>query len=206
MEIILEDVYELHSRKGSKIKLDVNPGIYYLMGSNGSGKTTTLLQIKEFCIKNKYKYLHYNNLSDGGNNMIGLAINSGHGELAASMMCSSEGQQIRNVIFNYAPAIGQLSRKETNKPIFLLLDAFDSGLDIPGCYWLVEAFKLFTDNSPNLYIFVTFNNYAMIENIQNYSNSHIINVRNGKEEIIKSYKRFSSIITKMGSKINNDKI
>ena len=87
------DYYEndLHKPYNLTIK---EPGIYYIVGPNGSGKTSLLHQLKDYGEKNGYEILSYSDTADGrGNSISKLAYHNQFSDVA-NLMMSSEGESI----------------------------------------------------------------------------------------------------------------
>lgn len=117
-----------------------------LIGPNGSGKTTTLRQIKsvfnqdrEFPnikeneeIKDKYNVYYYENKYEEKHRDSELLLNKEYDKFA-SLYDNSEGQRMYNYLMFVVPKLGQMvtkTIKENKKGILLLIDGLDSGLSL----------------------------------------------------------------------------
>lgn len=92
---------------------NINPGYTCLVGPNGSGKTTLLKQIRIFCEKNsdKYEYMHYDNLHDGGFRAAGNYVNMNRVSTAATLLSSSEGEGILINLGSFAGKCGEAAKR-----------------------------------------------------------------------------------------------
>ena len=117
-----------------------------LIGPNGSGKTTTLRQIKsvfnqdkEFPnikeneeIKDKYNVYYYENKYEEKHRDSELLLNKEYNKFAL-LYDSSEGQRMYNYLMFVVPKLGQMvtkTIKENKRGILLLIDGLDSGLSL----------------------------------------------------------------------------
>lgn len=147
--------------------------ITVLVGCNGSGKSTTLTQIKEQLIKNNEAYFAFDNVSRGGNNLYGGLIEGWHSggiDALGSLVCSSEGEKIyQNIEIIARDRLGQAIKKaidSESKELFLLWDAVDSGSSIDNIIQLKDFFRLIIKdqkerNNVDVYIIVSANSYEM---------------------------------------------
>lgn len=109
------------------------PGVTVLVGCNGSGKTTLLR-----CLKERLKddentiVVTFDNLSDGGQTAISRANLYGNTKEFATLMTSSEGEQIICNIGRAAGTLGKIIREnaDNKKDLFVLFDAIDSGMSV----------------------------------------------------------------------------
>ena len=203
MEIKLSDWYGLHKPKNKSITFNFKPGVNFITGCNGSGKSTTIRQIYEFCKDNDISVLKIDNLLEG-RFLLDEALQKGDYDCLAVGAMSSEGQKIRLLINQNAKKIGEFHHKSTASNSIILFDAIDSGLDIPGCNMLKDFFDLICKHQPFAYIILSFNNYAMIDDIDTRKNYYLHNVQTGEMINISSYEEYKKLITSMGKKINND--
>ena len=77
-----------------KDKFTIEPNLTVLVGSNGSGKTTMITSIKHQLEENNIKFIYFDNLSQGGGTAISAAGFRGDNNLMASLLISSEGENI----------------------------------------------------------------------------------------------------------------
>ena len=153
----------LYRRKNIEIK----PGLTILVGCNGCGKTTLLQSLESKVRHAEIPYIKYNNLTDGGTNATSAAMFHGDMGLAATMMCSSEGERISINLANTAKKIGKMIRELKNKEnsqMFIFIDAADSGLSIDNIEDVKEYLfrpALEFAEGVELYIIVSANDYTM---------------------------------------------
>ena len=121
------DNYVLYYRKN----ITINPGLTILTGCNGTGKTTLLNKIKYKLEHEGVPVYSYNNIQDGGSHSISNAGFYGDYGFLASLLCSSEGEQINHNICQSASKIGAFVKKNQNSPeLWILFDAIDIGYSI----------------------------------------------------------------------------
>lgn len=152
-----------------RINVTLKPGITVLVGCNGAGKTTFLKQLKRKLEKEKTPFLLYDNLKDGGSNAINKAGFFEDFSFIATAIQSSEGENINMNVGNFAREVGNYVYKKlkpTDKVMFLLVDAVDSGMSIDHIYDLKENFFRFVSedlkkSGVDLYVVVSANSYEM---------------------------------------------
>ncbi len=128
---IIRDWYDSGEKIYNKSSVEIKDGLTVLCGCNGCGKTTLLHQIKNALTKENIPFLHFNNLLYGGNNSVSESLFRGEMDFVAQAVCSSEGENINMNIGKFAGKMGAFVRKnQTEKEIFFLMDAVDSGLSI----------------------------------------------------------------------------
>jgi len=160
---VQRDPYEKGKRIFEKSSVSVNPGITVLVGCNGAGKTTMLRQIEEQLENEEEPFVSFDNKTEGGQRaMDSFGFFKQFAELA-TMVCSSEGEQIMIVLGKQAKKVGELSRNNQDRNIFVLLDAVDSGFSIDNiCALKKYLFDLAIKNHPkDVYIICTANSYEM---------------------------------------------
>ena len=162
--------YDNCDRLYSKKKYQFKPGVTVLVGCNGTGKTTLLNMVKEHTRKTKVPCIMYDNLHDGGHTAKSAALFHRQFEMAATLMCSSEGEQISMNVANMASKIGAFVRQHRGKPeMWILFDAIDSGLSVDN---IVEVKRelfdtILQDNcNADVYIIVSANEYEMCRDEQ----------------------------------------
>lgn len=128
---ITKDYYDSGEKIFNKASVEIKDGLTVLCGCNGCGKTTLIRQIKNALKKEDIPFLHFNNLLDGGSNSISASLFHGDMDFIAQAICSSEGENIHMNIGKFAQKMGVFVRKhQSEKEIFFLMDAIDSGLSI----------------------------------------------------------------------------
>lgn len=185
-----DDRKPLYRRKNIEIK----PGLTILVGCNGCGKTTLLQSLQETVRHNKIPYITYNNLTDGGTNATSAAMFYGNTALAATMMCSSEGERISINLANTAKNIGNMIQELKDKEksqMFIFIDAADSGLSIDNIedvkkYLFRPAFEVAKDIE--LYIIVSANDYTMAKD------EECFDVYTGNYKTFKDYDEYYKFI------------
>lgn len=195
-------------------EITFNEGLTVLVGCNGYGKTTTLLNLKEMLRKDKIPYYMFDNLQDGGSHSLSSAIYYGNLDMACGLMCSSEGERITGNISQVAGGLKQfletgnhpMNRNpfaalfdKDDEPIttnkrFLLMDAVDSGSSIDNVIELKELFDVILDDSKNqgleTYIVISCNEYELA------NGTPCMDVRNGNYINFKDYEDFKKFVLK----------
>lgn len=194
------DYYNNGLHKPYFLKIE-EPGIYYIVGPNGSGKTSLLYQLKDYAEKNKYKVLSYSDIADGRSNGVDRAAYRGNYNDIATLMTSSEGESIYYNFGLFISSVGKAIRE--NNKLFILIDGIDSGMSIDKLREIREFFddvlnkdiyencKLFYDTkeSKQIYVFVTANNFELVR-----GDVYRINPYNGKRINFKTYNVFEKYI------------
>lgn len=191
MNIEIVDWFELHHG----FTLNLNPGFTALVGPNGAGKTTLLHQIKKYAEMNGIDVWSYSNIVDGGDNARQAYLFHGDIKYLATAALSSEGEQ---VAMNFSLKVGELgatvrNAKQQGKPLFVLLDAIDSGASIDRARDLRNLFDLIYRNDiahgAEVYIVMAVNHYELVK-----APATCVNVRNGKTVAFNSYDEYADFI------------
>lgn len=184
-------------------KVTVNPGLTILTGCNGSGKTTMLNHIKHELKVNNIPVFQYDNVHDGGSHAVSLAGFLGKMQTAATLLCSSEGEQINYNIGQVAQQLGAFVRQHSNeKELWVLLDAVDSGYSIDN---IIETKQDLFDvviedcrrKNIDIYIVVSANSYEMA------SGEQCLDVWSGEYITFESYMEYKLYILR--SRARKDK-
>lgn len=150
-----------------KNSVTFKPGVTVLVGCNGAGKTTMVRDIKYQLERNDVELMSFNNLTDGGNNAMQMALNSNRLAMLATQAMSSEGENIVINIGYNAGLIGEKLRKHSDlKELWIFFDAVDSGLSIDNIVdikkYLFDVIMYDPGNADReIYIIVTANSYEM---------------------------------------------
>lgn len=159
-------------------EIELHTGLTVLVGCNGAGKTTLLKNIAAELSKTKTPVMFFDNLHDGGHSALERAGYSSNFELLASLISSSEGENIRtnlgvviaqvrsflkegiterekrrrNVINALKEVGGEKPDEEekVSKERWLLFDAADSGYSIDNVIELKEIVDLMLDDAKNM--------------------------------------------------------
>ena len=193
------------SENSIPIKSKLNTGVTFIIGPNGSGKTTYLNQLASIFknknvsrwesieennkIENEYSSFYYNNVTEekfAKQNW----LDRGDSFLFAASFENSEGQDMYDFLIDKVSDIGACVKKakdSNKKGIFILLDGLDSGLSIDVLNKLkVELFDFIIQeelkDNFEVYILVSANSYEMVE-----GNYDCLDIRNMNIVRFKSY-------------------
>ena len=178
--------YESHR----KFQVTFTPGLTTLVGKNGSGKSSMIMEMKTWLFDKDIPAYHYDQVREG-TNTFHAGLFGGDIATAATYKCSSEGEKI---VVSYGSKLQNikqfLNKFKDSEAVFLLCDGLDSGLSINVIRELLDIFEIMLKEYPNLYIVNTTNNYEFI------GNSRCIIAKNGKDIKFKTYNAFVKFITK----------
>lgn len=196
--------------------IEIQPGITVLVGCNGAGKSTLIHAMQDELKKNNIEYLNYDNLQDGGNRSVSNAMFYDNIGLAASVMCSSEGETItlnimnlgKNIVYylkhgktkrtaldNLIEIIEDADSKKKEETVsqerWIFFDAVDSGLSIDN----ILDFKEFVldpivKNNSDLYVVISANSFEMA------SGEQCLDVYNGQYCTFNNYEEYKKFICK----------
>ena len=184
---IKKDWYDSRCLLYKKNKITINPGVTVLVGKNGIGKTTLLMQIEQSLKKQKVPYLTYNELTDGRESMQ-RALDAQNTQFLVTLYLSSEGQKIYHNLGQFAEKVGRFISKHRNETVFVLFDAIDSGLSIDNIAEVKDFFDLVIKDNPDVYIIVSANSYEMA------NGSSCFDVQNCKYCTFKDYNDYRTFI------------
>lgn len=183
------DYYDNGLHKPYFLKIE-EPGIYYIVGPNGSGKTSLLHQLKDYGENNGYEIISYSDTADGrGNSISKLAYHNQFSDVA-NLMMSSEGESIYYNFGFTVQSIGTTIR--LNKKAFILIDGIDSGMSIDKLREIRDVFDNIISKDiigKDIYIFITANNFELVR-----GDVYRINPYNGKRVNFKTYNAFEKYI------------
>lgn len=160
---VWKDPYDCKLRLCKAKTVSFKPGLTVLVGCNGAGKTTMLLNIKDELEKLKVPVVKFDNLKDGSDSIMSNSAAKGDFELVAQIYSASEGEGINIAINNFLKtklehflitgkqeiegfkrifySEEELAYTETPsacKERWILMDATDSGLSIDNICNLKE--------------------------------------------------------------------
>lgn len=151
-----QDYYGLGYDMYKKDFITINSGLTVLSGCNGSGKTTLMHQIKEELSKQNIPFISYNDVKNGRNDAMDVALNVNRDlKLLANLATSSEGEQLYQNVGTFAKKIGQAVRKcvlDNQKELFIFLDASDSGLSVDRVLELKDFTTMVIDDAKRSHI------------------------------------------------------
>lgn len=208
-----ETGYRMYKIKNATIE----SGVTVLVGCNGSGKTTLLNEIKYQLKKKSIPFVHFDNLYDGGSNLVSNSIYNNNLGMAATAWTSSEGEKIVMSVGNLAVQLkrfvesgGEKDGKRDNriarifaredepafenptKELWVLIDATDSGLSIDNVRDVKDLLHLVEKDAFSKgytpYILISANEYEMCRNEWCYS------VQDGRYLQFFSYGDYSDFI------------
>ena len=90
-----------------KNTIEIKPGVTVLVGCNGIGKSTLLMQIKDKLKEDKIPYIMFDNLHDGGSKAVSEASFYSDFTFMATAMQSSEGE---NIVMNMGKLAARLGK------------------------------------------------------------------------------------------------
>ena len=187
----------------SKATFNFESGVTILVGCNGSGKTTLIELVKEKLDKIGIPYYEFDNYKDGGHTGISSALFRNNIQVAATMMCSSEGEKITINMGQEAAKIGNWFKEHKDeKELWLFFDAVDSGLSIDNICDIKEyLFKTIIEDKrfgdKDIYIICSANSYEFA------NGSNCMDIYSAKYIKFKDYEDYKKFIVK--SKERKDK-
>lgn len=190
---VWKDPYDCNMRLCKAKTVSFEPGLTVLVGCNGAGKTTMLLNIEEELNEQKIPVVKFDNLKDGSDNMMRSSAAKGDFEIVAQIYSASEGEGINIAVNNFLKnklehfLITGKEKVEGFKRIFyseeelayaetpsdckerwILMDATDSGLSIDNICNLKEmmsnVINELNENGIETYFIVSANEYEMASN------------------------------------------
>ena len=190
LKIQVNDWHSLHSG----FSLALSPGYTPLVGPNGAGKTTLLQQLREYAGANGIDVWSYSNLTDGGNDARERYLSSGNISMFVTATFSSEGEQ---VAMNFAGIVTEMGARvskaiNSDTPLFVLLDAIDSGASIDRTRETRNFLELvdrdIKDHNAKVYVVAAVNQYELV------AERWGINARVGEKVEFASYSEYADFI------------
>lgn len=184
--IQIKDWFHIHNG----FRLEIDTGYTALVGPNGAGKTTILRQLEEQAKDAGAHVFRYDNLNEGGAVARQRYEFQGDVVLMATVMTSSEGEQIAinfgNTVRKLGTAVKQAAK--AGKPIFILLDALDSGASIDRIREVRGLFNLISKDAADVYIIAACNSYEMAKG------ADCVDVRTGEHLRFPDYETYADFI------------
>lgn len=180
-----------------------NEGITILVGKNGAGKSTLLNFVKEKCEQEKTPIFFYDNYDEGGQHAKSKYSYHSDFTMLATVMSSSEGQQI---FLNFGFMMGRLGnfvkKNASAEKMVIAFDAIDSGLDLAN----IAEIRAFLDrvvedirkDGTEVYVLITANSYGFVKNSRCYD------VAKNKEITFNSYDEYEKFIIKRAGARNKN--
>lgn len=165
---IKKDYYVSKENIFAKTSITINPGITVLVGCNGAGKTTLLQIMYDALQKDENVSVTLFDTRDylnGSATLASHALFNNEISLAATAMCSSEGEKINMCIGRYAAKIGKTINVAGDKELWFLFDAIDSGLSINNIIELKDFIKnVILKDKPDAHFIISANSYELARN------------------------------------------
>jgi ATPase subunit of ABC transporter with duplicated ATPase domains len=169
-------------------------GVTVLVGCNGSGKSTLLQQIEYSLRKEKIPYTFHDANKDDVRMKRDEALFYSDIDFLSISMCSSEGENISNVLYGVIKEMGRLTKQNPDaKELWFSFDALDSGLSIDVIAEIkADLFQFVIEQNPDkdVYIIVSANGYEFANGERCYD------VANCKEVAFKDYNDYRKFILK----------
>jgi ABC-type dipeptide/oligopeptide/nickel transport system ATPase component len=180
-----------------KATFTFEPGVTVLVGCNGSGKSTLLTRIKENLKEDPNVIcVFFDNYNNNRGKSTSRHIFHGNYAMAATLMLSSEGENILTNLGEIAQQIGGTVRanQTNNNPLFVILDAVDSGFSVDNIIDLKEYLfnTILEDNQGKreVYIICAANEYELC------NGENCFDVQNAKYIKFKNYEEYRKFILK----------
>ena len=186
-KVPIEDWYDV--RDGKSFSMGFNPGFTCIVGPNGTGKSTSMIQIGNYCENNSIPFYAFDYTR-----ITKMHELKGPGMLVRSLT-SSEGENIPIWIESVIRTIGSKVREAEafGKPCVILFDAVDSGASIDMIRYMKNdifdmILQLEIKKGNEVYIIVSSNTFEMARN------ADCVIAFNGKHKTFKTYSAFEKFI------------
>lgn len=175
--------------------IELKPGITILVGCNGSGKSTFLHQLKDYCEDENITAIFKDLESCESELKSKYAFHSNFTGLSY-VMSSSEGEVLNQAVGELLSYIGSKVSKlpSDNEKLVICIDASDSGSSIDNLLELKEVLNLVIKDTATktaeTYIVVSTNAYELANGMECFS------VNEGKYLTFKDYEEYKEYILK----------
>lgn len=191
---IIRDYHEEGYNIFKKKTCTFESGVTVLVGCNGSGKSTLLQQIEYSLRRENIPYILHDADKDDVRRKREEALYHSDIDFLSASMCSSEGENISNVLYGVIKEMGRLTKQNSDaKELWFLFDALDSGLSIDVIAEIkADLFQFVIEQNPDkdVYIIVSANGYEFANGERCYD------VANCKEITFKDYDDYRKFILK----------
>ena len=177
-----------------KNTITIKSGITILVGCNGIGKSTLIMQLKDQFDQDGTPYIHFDNLRDGGANARSTAGFRGDFDFLATASFASEGE---NIFMNMNKFAGKIvnfvSTNKSDKGLWIFMDAVDSGYSVDNIIDIKNFINLILKDFGmvnDIYFIISANEYELARN------ESCFDVYRGKYITFDSYDEYRGFIIK----------
>ena len=148
-----------------KSTIEISTGLTILVGCNGIGKSTLIMQLKDQFKKDSTPYLHFDNLQDGGANARSHAGFMNDFSFLATAAFASEGENIFMNMNRFAGKIVDfVKNNKSDKGLWILMDAIDSGYSVDNIVDIKNFINLILRDfgvEKDIYFIISANEYEL---------------------------------------------
>lgn len=177
-----------------KSTITINTGITILVGCNGIGKSTLIMQLRDKFRKDGTPYINFDNLQDGGANARSNAGFMNDFVFLATAAFASEGENIHMNMNRFAEKIVNFVKtNESDKGLWILMDAIDSGYSVDNIIDIKNFINLILKDfgiSKDIYFIISANEYELARD------ESCFDVYRGKYVKFDSYDEYREFIIK----------
>lgn len=177
-----------------KSTITINTGITILVGCNGIGKSTLIMQLRDKFRKDGTPYINFDNLKDGGANARSKAGFMNDFTFLATAAFASEGENIHMNMNRFAEKIVNFVKtNESDKGLWILMDAIDSGYSVDNIIDIKNFINLILKDfgiSKDIYFIISANEYELARD------ESCFDVYRGKYVKFDSYDEYREFIIK----------